>query len=901
MKNKCFALFLVFFLFFNPPNLLASSSEETFYHLLISIFLGVNDLDKAEKVAEKAVKRFPKKAEFWEKYGEILIWNNKPQKAVEAYFEAYKLKKSKALAKKILSLAIAYNRFDLAEKLLPDLEYPIKESILVYSQTGNLDSLIKILEKSNDPDTLGFLAQVYVELGEKEKALNILNRIENLYGLKAETVLLKANIYYSQKDFQKALEVLKAFSSYATEKDISFWETLSDLAWMLQDYKYAELASEKLVTLGKGRFEDYDRLIIVYSYLKPQKALEVSLAGYKNFRNPYFLEKAFYIAYSNSFWNEILYIAELLPDKELLLKDPFIFYYTTALQKTGKIEEALKYLEASLKKYFSKDVLSFYIYTLIDTYQFDRLEKVLKAYVTYEKENELINTFAFGYLTLQQGEKALQLFNQAKSPDLILLAEALYTSGKEEESKNLRYKTFLSMKNSLSKTDDLSNLLKNSEFLSNFLSLGIDFLSAEEFEKLLFTYKKYLSKPVFEDIYLSYLLARNHHYKVMFLSRIYKYALKPWMFLNLSLYEYDTYMLKETLDLYLKGLPIRDRVEALQIIGERKKALELAYRGLEDNPYDYQLYKQFRDLIVENKSFFSYSLGYISRFGYSGIKENIELNYKNLVNGWRGGIKGDFLQMLSKDSEDLTKKISYEFFDVYVGKLFDRGALRIGGAYFSALSENFSVYIWGKGLITNQLELNFFAGENYPTDETVFLELGGMKRFLQVSGTYSITNKHFIYGLLELNSYYSQDRKKIGNGKYLYLEWQNKIRTGYPDYTLRFFGSLGDYKEKQDKGKLAELSPYEDLIALPGDFLLLGMGISWGYDHRDSYTRIWRPFFDFNIGYNTDTGLALGSSIGIGGSVFRKDHLSIELNLSKDMQGVEETFFIVGFQYKLFF
>lgn len=55
----------------------------------------------------------------------------------------------------------------------------------------------------------------------------------------------------------------------------------------------------------------------------------------------------------------------------------------------------------------------------------------------------------------------------------------------------------------------------------------------------------------------------------------------------------------------------------------------------------------------------------------------------------------------------------------------------------------------------------------------------------------------------------------------------------------------------------------------------------FGYEHRDSYTRTWKPFVNVDIGYNSVSNLSIGANIGLGGILFGKDQLSFEVGYSK--------------------
>jgi len=104
------------------------------------------------------------------------------------------------------------------------------------------------------------------------------------------------------------------------------------------------------------------------------------------------------------------------------------------------------------------------------------------------------------------------------------------------------------------------------------------------------------------------------------------------------------------------------------------------------------------------------------------------------------------------------------------------------------------------------------------------------------------------------------------------------------------FYSYGNYREKAgSKGVIKQLSPFTSFRVLPESFFSIGLGFSFGFEHKYSYTRFWRPFFDASLAYNSLGGLGISTEVGIGGAVFRRDNFSVGLSFSKNTGGIKET------------
>ncbi|RUM29886.1 MAG: hypothetical protein DSY32_02800, partial [Aquifex sp.] len=734
--------------------------DEELYKILLSSFLGAGKLKEAEELLREAVRLFPNNPYWWDMYAKVLVWRGKTKEALEVYYKAFKKFKIKKFAKKGLELAIAFNRYDVAKELMDYVKVSPKLKLQIYEKLGELDKLLQTLEELNTKESLLYKAKLLYSLGEHEEALRALEKIERKFGKSKDTVLLKTNILFVQKKYIEALEALKDYKPFARNEETDYWRMLSDLAWMLQDYETAREASEILVKTGKGDLVDYERLSIIYAVKNPEKAFQYSFEGWKRFKSQFLLSRSLLILYSTERWEKIIKIAEKVKDK-ILKDDNLLIIYLTALQKLGKIEEALSIVRGVLEKRFSKDILNFYIYSLIDLHKFKELRRILRKYARYELDRDLATAFSVAYLNLQNGKRAYAVYKKGGVRDLVLLGDILDLLGKEEEAKNYRIKTFKKLKE-MAKKD--KSLLKNPEFLRTYLSLGIYVMPQAEYERELIKARKILSPPVWKEIYLSYLLYYERREKVLRLAKFYKYPLKPWMWLNLALWQDDRNLALKLLEKEVEALPIRDRVEALIRTGQLKSALGLAFKGLEDNPYDYLLYKQFRDVLMEYEDFFSLETGYVSRKGFSGVKNTFKAKFRLIDKGLGLGFEGFHIVPVDRDKKELAKAQNAYYFSLSIEKLFDKGKYRIGLGRTGNLKAQTALYITLSSYIFKRTYGEISLGKSVPSDETLYLMLGGMKDYVKLSFTHNVTNRMWITLQFSGNKYYATDYTYLGKG-----------------------------------------------------------------------------------------------------------------------------------------
>jgi polysaccharide biosynthesis protein PelB len=856
--------------------------EEKYYQLLVQSFLGANDLQNALRVLEDAVKRFPQNPKWWELYGQVLIWNNMGAKAGEVFYEGYKNTKNKELAQKAFEISLAFNRIDIAKELMEVVSVPPDVKVYIYDQLGDVEGLLKLLYTLKTKDMLLMRAEILNALGRKKEAEETINEYLRLYGKDERSVLLLANVYYSNKKFEQALKVLKDFLPSAKEDNVEFYRTLSDLAWMLQDYDATALASEKLINLSKGEMADYIKLSEIYFRKGSKRAVSLALEGYKKFEDLILLKTAFYYSYALGLYDQTVAIFKEHRDK---LQDDvnIVFPYLLALQQLGKKEEALEELEKILAKAKTPELVSFYIYSLVEAQRVEKLKSALKEYETYTKNPLVAQAYAVAYIFLQKGQTALSYYKLSGSKDPLLYADIINVMGMEEEAKAIKLKAYRELKSGRLPWDDL-------EKLRLYLSLAMEFENPEIFERKLQRARGVLSDAVWKDIYFAYLFSKEQRERAILQQRLYKYPLKPWMWLNLALWQDDRYLVLQLLESDPEALPIRDRVEALRRVGQPRRALELAFKGLEENPYDYQLYKQFRDLAVQESNRVSLEVTHQKREAYGQLIERLEVETKLRDTNYSVGFRSSTFQPTYKKDQVIKQKVGGYQAEIYLRRRFDKGSLGFGIGQLERLRSVANFRLFGESYLFSRLSAGFEVGYRQPSTESLYLELGGLKNYAKLSLTFTPYNRLGFYSSLELSEFYSQDIKRLGTGFYTYNQAQYKLKAGYPDYTLRAFFSYGNYREKAgSKGVIEQLSPFTAFRVLPENYYAVGLGFSFGFEHKYSYTRFWRPFFDASLAYNSLGSLGISTEIGLGGAVFGRDNFSVGLSFSKNTGGTKES------------
>jgi len=172
-------------------------------------------------------------------------------------------------------------------------------------------------------------------------------------------------------------------------------------------------------------------------------------------------------------------------------------------------------------------------------------------------------------------------------------------------------------------------------------------------------------------------------------------------------------------------------------------------------------------------------------------------------------------------------------------------------------------------------------GYNQPADESSQLRVGGMKDVAELGATWRLGLREFVRGRIEYDRFYGQDRSALGHGMVYDVEAGYRIRTQYPDYTVRIVGTRAIYSTNGGTltPAMQRLLPAGDdatpAFYMPQSFTQAGMLFTFGTDLVDDYTRKWRPFLEAGALYDSRAGHNFRGQVGVAGSVFGNDHMSL--------------------------
>ncbi len=888
--------------------------------LMLNSFLWSKDLKNAYRVAKKGVKLFPK-SRFWlKKAGDISLWTGRIKEAEDYYYRLYLLTGDKKLRKKLIDLSISLKDYSLSVRLL---EEEIKENNLknwkklagLYEKLGQPDKALELLEKiykkHKKSEYLKEIVKIQLLLGYTKQAFKNLEKLKKTGDLDSKYALYLSNFLYLKKKYDQSLNTLLSIKDKVSVKNFDYWRTLSDLAWNLRDYRNAVYASKILINSGKGRNVDYERLII---YLQTQKRADYkkiyrySYEGWKKFHSETFFYYLIDSLYKQKKYTKVIKTIQTLEKKyfdRLKFYDYIWFYYGNSYLKLGKKAKAVEIYQKAIKyNPENTDLIASFLWTLIDLEDEKRLKKYLKKYEYIAKGDDKLDlVYGSAYSLLQNSLKSLYYLNREirKNPNdpdtLILYGDTTDLSGRTDQAYYYRFKAWKILKEKLKKDP---SLLKDKSFLKEIIYISFYFVPPESIKKLLENGKKYLNKKDYYNLLITWFLMRDKNLPAEYIINRFKKG-KPWMLLNVALKNWDKDRINALLEKKRSRLPIRDRVEASLRVDRVKLSEQLAFEGMEKNRFDSLLYRQFRDIIMDNESVFKVKGEYQNREKNEQFTLKTSVKYYLKSNYYiYGAVSKSFI--LSKNG-DLFRYLPSNYTETRlgIGRNLSRYKWEAGMTYNSGLKGNTGFYGQFEYYSYNRLWTGVKVGISQRSDETLYLYYGGLSDYIKLFLSYNLTEKIGINSDFSIASYKSVDGKNIGKGKIFNVEGYYKIRSGYPDFTVSIYSRNGLFSEKNQKGKINSISVIYNPDVLPENYCEFGGNFFFGYEHKEYYTRIFRPFMSLGSYFNCVTGFGYGFDLGIGGHLFQQDHISIGTSYYKGTQGTND--FIIRFyvNYNLWF
>jgi len=917
-------LILIFTIFSSATEASSKSKiKDEKYRLMFQVFTYSEDLQNAYRVGKKALKEYPNSIYWHQKMAEISQWLDKREEAIEYYSFVYDKQPSKELEKKILDYSTSMNQYERAVPILlkraladPSKEN-IKNLIFIYDKVGEPEKSAEVLEtlsrrKGADPFLMQEALRIYIEIGEDELASKLVKRIERSDKISKDVATIVSSYYISQRDMNSSYAALIRADIVDEQNATDYYAKVSDLGWYLQDFKNGAEASLKLYQNGKARPVDYERILYYYEDTNSTIVGDVARDGYEKSGKEYL-----YITYLNKLFEAKKYeqLSQAFDDIEGSKISKSIGNNTYFWMMKGQMYAALGERDRAIES-FNKALLlepnsPYIIEALLWFYIDNRYDKLLKDMIfdledSREVDPKLWLPIAVANFAMQRSDRAMnyvkRLMEQKRDNIDIkfMYAYLMQSRGEDEAFMKMMREIFETLE--ARKTED-PKLMRDREFLYNYLSASMYFTAVDDFQELLIDAKEVLDSKKYIELSIYWALRHNAQARAKYLMGRLK-NIEPWMQLSVALNDDDHTDIQDILYRHFAILPIRDRVLASRKISNISMAQTLSFEGALHNRYDYLLYKQRLDLIAEHSDKIDIKSGHLVQGSLDQTYIDTGVRYY-IARGWTLLTDIYLANNRNKNRESFAKiPTSDKSIDMILKREMDRGYIEVGLGARDAMDRYYSLYANMEYDISNRLKLDLSYKSGAKANETTYLLLGGKKDDISAKIALQYLPSSSISLMMRYSRFDSQDDHYLGDGYHIKLEWYRQLHSGYPDIAWGAFAEYGDYNEVEgaNRGVLDDIIPYDDAEALPEKFYNIGVNFFYGMMNKESYTRVWRPYAMFSPYYNGyHNQLNLSMSAGIGGSIYDKDHLSIGVGYDQSLNGTQESSLRLYLRYIVYF
>jgi len=188
--------------------------------LLFQVFSYTSDVENAYKAAKKALSLYPHSIYWHEKMSEVCIWTDRREEAVEHMMYVYSHTHDTRLQEKIFTYSLSAYQYTTAALIIEQKvkKDPSKENVeqmvYIFDLVGKPLESAQILDEvyKKDPSRKYLLTQqlqIYLNMGEMERAGEIVKKIEadNIHDMR--TAFLVSHYYFLRQDVSASYAVLK--------------------------------------------------------------------------------------------------------------------------------------------------------------------------------------------------------------------------------------------------------------------------------------------------------------------------------------------------------------------------------------------------------------------------------------------------------------------------------------------------------------------------------------------------------------------------------------------------------------------------------------------------------------------------------------------------------------------
>ncbi len=914
--------------------------DEAVYTFAYEVFLANGNVDDAFRVAQAAVAQRPGDAAWRERLARAAEWSRKPAEALEQWLYLAQHSAGEEAWQGVLRIApglgadealLLATRHKLDGK--PATPEDFKALATLFERLGRpRDGIAWFVARHaarGDLAALELAASLADRAGERDRAIALNLQLIGLQGPNEERLIRTATLLVMAGKFRAAHDLLNGYRQKIGAEAGEYWDLLGDLAWRLQEDESAIFAYRALSTRKEADPGEFDRLATLLRERHPEEAARVAEFGFTRFRTPGLLLTALEIHWER---RDLTAMKRLYADvgaatEKLFARVPFFFSLRAQYRQAGgDLAGARADLERAIAIAPNDGALKTALtWLLIDAKDMVALRRQLEEIARTAGDvsaggREFWLLQAAGWSALGEPRRALPFYarlTRDKPDDYLMLmgyADALELAGQAGPSARVRRQAWTVVRavgaKDPSSTDrqlreTTARLALTLAPADTMLAVVRDLLRRDTDPSIAPDARQ--RSAAVRELVLSWAISTEQYSSAkawLWLQYGRKLAAPGWAAASVALGENDVEAAERLLA--DKSVPVSSRIEAARLTNQVRLAQTLAFEAQEARPADDGLHLQLADSLLAGAN--RLITGAMSSLRGALRAQPRELQAQvwvtprlRLALEWREATQSsiDPAVLTGVPARDRETRVTLR-------QVLDTGWVEAGIGERSAMAGQTSLRAglftqWSRGVSTL-----VSAAHNERTLDSTALAIAGAKDEVAGRVLWSFAKREYFSGGLRQMRYHTQNGNPLGGGRAAEGEIGHRVRIDYPNLTVRL--TAANYRFSaggNDDAQTAQLNPAGGIpgaaFFIPRNSRVLGAGVGFGESAREGYSRALRPYGSFARTTSSLAGSGYNALLGIAGSLFGADHVSLYWNRARGGGSSGASILEYGLRYEYFF
>lgn len=889
------------------------------YRIGFEALLANGEVEEAYQLALKVTRQSPRDRDWQRRLARVAVWTSRPDAAYAAWKGLYEagVRDAEVLGE-VQRLATHYNdapvlielwHASAAARAMTDKEAETLAGLYerAYRPLDGARHFEELYRRQGHARLGLQAARLYDRAGRDADAVRLYRALLGKEPGNVNWLLTVARLEIRHDRRRAALDLLKRHQRHVGDGTFEYWQMLGDLAWLYQDDTTATAAYRRAAVTPAATLVERDRLAYLLMQEDPLEAAALSLRYHSEGAGPSWLLRALEIQVGHNAWPEARETLDRAQGEDLrtLQQNPrFLTLRAHVHQHFGATRSAVADIRQALALApEDDDVRLSALWLFIAAGEHDVLRAMVVAVDAADSADPRYwQALGAAYLTLGQSRQALAYYRmqlEMKPDDPLLLlsyADLLADSGQTETVIWLRQRAWRVLQ---AQSDD------GDEYRAR-ARAGLDLaerpgdLAARRARRLVVQSHNPAPARQLDEVLLTWAVANGQWESAQAWSRQ-RYGhgrtLPVWVQLQLALESRDHVAVQRLLESEGENLAPAGAYTAALLLGDWPLGRRIAFEGAQRAPGNDDLHQRLVETMELNGSYAEaswqaaeYSDVDVTRYG---VHADTAVSRR-----WRlGGEIYRTDQSLFDDSVVGMVPASVPAHETG-GTLEARWASarqrwRLAVDHRREYADYSGAQVGYRHTLTERVQLDLLAAAQQPTEHSTALQLAGHADRAVIGASWAF-DRHLLFSAQAARErYHTQHGAYLGSGTQSTWEVAYRLRSGYPDWNLRTYGSY--YRFRADgmpdddtlrlfsAATLAQTLPENlDRLFIPdgNDYHALCGGV--GQYLRESYSRRIRPLADVCAIHRREGDAGFSAALGLAGSVAGQDHLLLLWERSRE-------------------